>query len=234
LFFAKNKDQNETWLPLLEKAYAKAHGDFLSLSGGWIGEGLEDLSGGVTTELLTSDILDEDEFWNNELSKVNGEFLFGCSTGLLDGGYGERNGISEGHAYVVMDARTLKSGQRLLKLRYVVDMISSKSSSKINSHKMAIETRGARPARASGKAPGLMAPRNGRQKSSKSSATPSAATQSSGFHTKTCSENTSTLTARASSGTPRGAAASAGSASTYPGRRPITKSSTSSSPRILP
>jgi calpain family cysteine protease len=99
------------------KTYAKAHGDFASLAGGWIGEGLEDLSGGVTTELLTSDILDEDAFWDDELSKVNDEFLFGCSTGLLDGGYGERNGISEGHAYVVMDARTLKSGQRLLKLR---------------------------------------------------------------------------------------------------------------------
>ncbi|GKT52712.1 calpain family cysteine protease [Colletotrichum tofieldiae] len=117
LFFAQCKDQNETWVPLLEKAYAKAHGDFASLAGGWIGEGLEDLSGGVTTELLTSDILDVDGFWDNELSKVNEEFLFGCSTGLLDGGYGERDGISEGHAYVIMEARTLKSGERLIKLR---------------------------------------------------------------------------------------------------------------------
>ncbi|KAL6884918.1 hypothetical protein HDV57DRAFT_404943 [Trichoderma longibrachiatum] len=117
LFFAQNKDQNETWVPLLEKAYAKAHGDYASLSGGWIGEGLEDLSGGVTTELLTSDILDLDAFWDNEMSKVNKEFMFGCSTGLLDYGYGQRDGISEAHAYVVVDARTLKSGQRLVKLR---------------------------------------------------------------------------------------------------------------------
>lgn len=117
LFFAQCKDQNETWVPLMEKAYAKAHGDYASLSGGWIGEGLEDLSGGVTTELLTSDILDIDEFWDNEMSRVNEEFLFGASTGLLEHGYGERNGISEGHAYVVMEARTLKSGQRLVKLR---------------------------------------------------------------------------------------------------------------------
>ena len=63
-------------------------------------EGVEDLTGGVTTELLTSDILDVDEFWNNEITKVNKEFLFGCSTGLLDGGYGTRDGITEGHAYV--------------------------------------------------------------------------------------------------------------------------------------
>jgi len=119
LFFGSNRAQNETWVPLLEKAYAKAHGDFSSLIGGWIGEGLEDLSGGVTTELLSSDILDLDGFWENELSCVNEEFLFGCSTGLLDGGYGNRNGITERHAYVVMEARTLKSGTRLVKLRYV-------------------------------------------------------------------------------------------------------------------
>lgn len=117
LFFAQCKDQNETWVPLLEKAYAKAHGDYASLSGGWIGEGLEDLSGGVTTELLASDILDVDAFWDNELSKVNKEFMFGCSAGILDYGYGHRDGISEAHAYVVTDARTLKSGQRLVKLR---------------------------------------------------------------------------------------------------------------------
>ncbi|KAJ4424141.1 hypothetical protein N0V82_001189 [Gnomoniopsis sp. IMI 355080] len=117
LFFAQNKDQNETWVPLIEKAYAKAHGDFASLAGGWIGEALEDLSGGVTTELLASDIFDTDAFWKNELSKVNEEFLFGCSTGLLDGGYGARDGITEGHAYVIMDARELKDGTRLCKLR---------------------------------------------------------------------------------------------------------------------
>jgi hypothetical protein len=80
-------------------------------------EGVEDLTGGVTTELLTSDILDTDEFWNNEILKVNEEFLFGCSTGLLDGGYGTRNGISECHAYVIMEARELSTGERLLKLR---------------------------------------------------------------------------------------------------------------------
>ncbi|PQE10791.1 calpain family cysteine protease protein [Rutstroemia sp. NJR-2017a BBW] len=117
LYFARCKDPNATWLPLLEKAYAKAHGDFASLEGGWIGEGLEDLTGGVTTELLTSDILDIDEFWHNEVLKVNKEFLFGCSTGVLDRGYGSRNGITEGHAYVIMEARELSTGERLLKLR---------------------------------------------------------------------------------------------------------------------
>ncbi|EHL00530.1 putative Calpain-B [Glarea lozoyensis 74030] len=117
LAFARCLDKNETWLPLLEKAYAKSHGDYGSLKGGWSGEGSEDLTGGVTTEFLSSDILDIDDFWTNELMKVNKEFLFGCSTGLFDGGYGSRDGITEGHAYVIMDARELSTGERLLKLR---------------------------------------------------------------------------------------------------------------------
>jgi hypothetical protein len=34
LYFASCVDQNETWLPLLEKAYAKAHGDYNAIGGG--------------------------------------------------------------------------------------------------------------------------------------------------------------------------------------------------------
>lgn len=37
LICASCEDENETWLPLLEKAYAKVHGDYSSISGGWTG-----------------------------------------------------------------------------------------------------------------------------------------------------------------------------------------------------
>lgn len=122
LYFAQCSDENETWLPLLEKAYAKAHGDFASIDGGFTGEAIEDLTGGVTTEIYSTDILDREAFWCDELMKVGQEFLFGCATGFyanwLDtsGIPREREGISEGHAYSIMDAKEIK-GQRLLKLR---------------------------------------------------------------------------------------------------------------------
>ena len=45
LFFAKSQTENETWLPLIEKAYAKLHGDYASLEGGFTSEGVEDLTG---------------------------------------------------------------------------------------------------------------------------------------------------------------------------------------------
>ena len=37
LYFAKCSSENETWLPLLEKAYAKAHGDYSAIDGGFTG-----------------------------------------------------------------------------------------------------------------------------------------------------------------------------------------------------
>ncbi|KAJ5129614.1 uncharacterized protein N7515_005653 [Penicillium bovifimosum] len=124
LYFAQCVDENETWLPLLEKAFAKAHGDYSAIEGGFVGEAIEDLTGGVTSEVLSSNILDKDRFWKEELMKVNTEFLFGCGTGLfsnwLDPKYRgpprDRKGISEGHSYSIMEAREI-DGQRLLRLR---------------------------------------------------------------------------------------------------------------------
>jgi hypothetical protein len=59
LYFAQCQHPLETWLPLLEKAYAKAHGDYAAIEGGFNGEGIEDLTGGVTSEIFTADILDK-------------------------------------------------------------------------------------------------------------------------------------------------------------------------------
>ena len=75
---------------------------------------MEDLTGGVTTELFITDILDKDYFWKEELLKVNKEFLFGCWA--YQRGYGSRKGIVEGHAYSVMKAVEV-AGQRLVLLR---------------------------------------------------------------------------------------------------------------------
>ncbi|KAK3985038.1 putative calpain-1 catalytic subunit [Cladorrhinum sp. PSN332] len=115
LYFAQCEHPNETWLPLLEKAYAKAHGDYASIDGGFTGEGIEDLTGGVTSELFTADILDTEHFWKDGLMKVNDEFLFGCSTGDWRG-YGERKGIQERHAYSVLRAVEI-DGKRLVLLK---------------------------------------------------------------------------------------------------------------------
>ncbi|PHH59770.1 hypothetical protein CDD82_2402 [Ophiocordyceps australis] len=117
LYFAQCEHPQETWLPLLEKCYAKAHGDYAAIEGGFGGEGIEDLTGGVTSEMYISDILDKEYFWKEELLKVNKEFLFGCSTGVWGSSkWGERRGIMELHSYSVQKAVEIE-GKRLVRLK---------------------------------------------------------------------------------------------------------------------
>ncbi|KAL7920778.1 hypothetical protein ACQKWADRAFT_321890 [Trichoderma austrokoningii] len=116
LYFAQCQHPQETWLPLLEKCYAKAHGDYAAIEGGYGGEGIEDLTGGVTSEIFTTDILDKEYFWKEELMKVNQDFLFDCSTGVWGANWGERKGILELHSYSIQKAVDI-NGKRLLRLK---------------------------------------------------------------------------------------------------------------------
>ncbi|KAK7894293.1 hypothetical protein LTR67_006052 [Exophiala xenobiotica] len=129
LYFAQCRDQNETWVSLLEKAYAKAHGDYASISGGQTGEAIEDLTGGVTTEIYTTNVLDPDSFWTNELSRCGktADFVFSCAAArwrewrpyhVANEKIREerRSGIVSQHAYAVLDTYE-GHGQRLVKIR---------------------------------------------------------------------------------------------------------------------
>lgn len=116
LYFSSCADQNETWVPLIEKAFAKAHGDFSAIAGGRPGKGIEDLTGGITTELCSNDILDKYLFWKEGLTKVNQDFLFKGTTMVYDSpDYTNtgRQGIADGHACSVLRA-TEYEGARLL------------------------------------------------------------------------------------------------------------------------
>ena len=77
-------------------------------------EGTEDLTGGITTEIFSADILDKDELWTEGFLKVNKEFLFNTGTRNYDySGGGGRQGIEDGHAYSVLRAVDY-AGNRLL------------------------------------------------------------------------------------------------------------------------
>lgn len=92
--------------------YIYIFGYMLTLSS----EGIEDLTGGVSTEVETTDILDRDTFWTSSLMKVRTEFLFGCETKHFrypSHGSDGRQGIQDGHAYSILRAAEFK-GERLL------------------------------------------------------------------------------------------------------------------------
>ncbi|KAG0340603.1 hypothetical protein BG000_011645 [Podila horticola] len=115
LYFSSCAEDRETWLPLLEKAYAKIHGDYESLSGGFSSEGTEDLTGGVASILFTNDILDVDQFWSCEMQRVNKQALMGCSIDHDDPS-GERHGIMPRHAYSVLSIATINN-ERIVQVR---------------------------------------------------------------------------------------------------------------------
>ncbi|KAJ7479666.1 hypothetical protein FB451DRAFT_163203 [Mycena latifolia] len=121
LYFAKSGTVGETWVPLVEKAYAKLHGDYGSLGSGYASEGVEDLTGGVSSFIQCKDILDPDKFWKDELLNANRDRLFACSfQGLSPTRNGNFNATISGlwgnHSYSVL--RTLEyMGRRFLVIR---------------------------------------------------------------------------------------------------------------------
>ncbi|KAJ7113932.1 hypothetical protein C8R44DRAFT_795970 [Mycena epipterygia] len=121
LYFARSGTEGETWVPLIEKAYAKLHGDYASLSGGEACEAIEDLTGAVSSFIPSKDILDVDKFWTEELLKANQDRLFGCAYDPLDTSRNfdwsaTVNGLHGNHAYSVLRAVEVK-GKRFVVVR---------------------------------------------------------------------------------------------------------------------
>ncbi|EHK19859.1 uncharacterized protein TRIVIDRAFT_123651, partial [Trichoderma virens Gv29-8] len=122
LHFAKCSSKNETWLPLLEKAYAKVHGDYQSLNGGWYSNAIEDLTGGVTTVIPGNGVLDKDRLWSEIMASAlpNSTFVFGLSVSA-NGANFHRNGLITNHTYSVLTATEVTNEvgytSRLLKIR---------------------------------------------------------------------------------------------------------------------
>jgi hypothetical protein len=120
LFFGNCEDQNETWFPLLEKAYAKIHGDYPSLSAGWIGEAVEDMAGGISTQILTNSTLDKDILWK-EITEEPKKHVFSVQTYTYRHEDYKQHGLQELHAYSIMNAaeETGEDGKnvRFVKLR---------------------------------------------------------------------------------------------------------------------
>lgn len=135
MYFASCKFTNQTWLPLLEKAYAKAHLSYQSIEGGFTGEGIEDLTGGVSSSFRSEDVLDKDKLWL-ELLQVNNDFLFGLGSrqALYDDQEDyETGGVVTSHAYTVLSAREITYKPRKLgKLKGRSKGVSGSSTSTAN------------------------------------------------------------------------------------------------------
>ncbi|KAE9371152.1 cysteine proteinase [Stipitochalara longipes BDJ] len=116
LYFTSSLDSSETWPSLLEKAYAKAHGDYGSISVGFIGDTLEDLTGGVTFENHMSEILDKQFLWAEQLQLVGRSSVY---VALIPGDSSNRDLETEESTYEIATVLRVAEvmGKRLLYLR---------------------------------------------------------------------------------------------------------------------
>merc|ERR1719446_1734474 len=110
VMYAHSKDPNETWVMLMEKAYAKLHGSYQNLVSGYIDFGLRDMTGGATMKLKfknkkVAKMIAGGQLWTMLKGWKQEGSLMGCS---LSGGGTEHDigmGILAGHAYGILDLR---------------------------------------------------------------------------------------------------------------------------------
>lgn len=88
--------ERQLWPALIEKAYAKAHGSYVQLSGGFIQEAFYDMTGAPTETIVFGACWDVEELWARLLSFGEAGFIMGVATSK--GG----DGLVGHHAYSVL------------------------------------------------------------------------------------------------------------------------------------
>jgi calpain, invertebrate len=132
--FASSRDPNVLWVPLIEKAYAKLHGCYKALIGGYSHFALADMTG-YTPRLIVvkpgfigySEPWTEDQVWDLLVRYRRWGCLMGCS---IQSNPKENHkveaeaglGLFYSHAYSLLDVNEIplhdgKGSQKLVKLR---------------------------------------------------------------------------------------------------------------------
>lgn len=117
---------NELWVLLLEKAYAKIHGNYYTLRGGFANEGMMDLTGCPTEcfdfqDPSTQALIESGEFFRKLKSFDEQGYLISASTPGEDrwtetGGPTQEGGLVPGHAYSVIQVKEA-FGNKIVNIR---------------------------------------------------------------------------------------------------------------------
>lgn len=118
---------NELWVMLLEKAYAKIHGGYAALRGGYCNEAFYDITGcpvetyhlkqlpekfGGDRDLFFKQLCNFDSQGCLMSSTTAGETMDVDLAGIKQG-----SGLIAGHAYTVVECRNTREGINLIKMR---------------------------------------------------------------------------------------------------------------------
>jgi Calpain family cysteine protease len=106
---------NETWVPLIEKAYAKFYGNYSYLSFGLTMHAMEDLTGGVCRRMRLTDIVDKDRLWHEISRGIDHNTLYGCGS-IQSPTHKTIHNLGSRHAYGILRTGEYK-GKRFLVVR---------------------------------------------------------------------------------------------------------------------
>ncbi|GAA0139178.1 cysteine protease [Lithospermum erythrorhizon] len=119
--FATSRKRNELWISILEKAYAKLHGSYEALEGGFVQDALVDLTGGAGEEIdMRSSHVQIDlasgRLWSQILRFKQEGFLLGAGSPSGSDVHVSSSGIVQGHAYSILQVREV-DGHKLVQIR---------------------------------------------------------------------------------------------------------------------
>ncbi len=105
--FTKAKE-NELWVVLLEKAWAKLYSSFKRIEAGYPEEGLHDLTGAPVRQIvLQGSTFDKEKEWKYLVDASQREYAMVSSSQPGSDTNKSVSGIVQGHAYTFMKATTL-------------------------------------------------------------------------------------------------------------------------------
>ena len=115
--FAKPNGE-ELWVMLIEKAYAKYEGGYANIYGGLMYPELTWLTGAMTRNIPVTN----PQLWNEIYNGIQSNYIITAASNIGSGNHNNKSakGISNGHAYSILDAKEYlkESGNvRLLVLR---------------------------------------------------------------------------------------------------------------------
>lgn len=105
--FVSSRDINEWWMLAIEKAYAKYHGSYAAIEGGWVHTALVDFTGGMPETITLSDektavAVNDGSLWAKLQRYQELGYLLGSGSPAGSDTDISGEGIVQGHAYAVL------------------------------------------------------------------------------------------------------------------------------------
>ncbi|CAD8192249.1 unnamed protein product [Paramecium pentaurelia] len=110
--FTRGKDQ-EIWVMVIEKAWAKVFGSYENIEAGFPSEVLRTLTGAPTRSLFTND----EKFIEDLESCIKNRCIMVCSSKNENKQQYKLMGLISGHAYTVLKIKDVNANTKLIKLR---------------------------------------------------------------------------------------------------------------------